>query len=101
MKIKKNDTVKIITGKDRGKTGKVIKIFPIKGRILVEGLNLFKKHVKPRREGEKGQVIEVPRPLTASNAMIVCGACNKTIRIGYVFEGDKKLRICKKCKAKI
>jgi len=104
MKIRKNDIVKIISGKDKGKTGKVLKAFPKENKILVEGLNLFKKHVKPKREGQKGEIILVPKPFSASKAMIVCPACQKPTRIGYQFEDDKKkrkFRICKKCKNRI
>jgi len=104
MKIRKNDIVKIISGKDKGKTGKVLKAFPKENKILVEGLNLFKKHVKPKREGQKGEIILVPKPFSASKAMIICPTCQKPTRIGYQFEDDKKkrkFRICKKCKNRI
>jgi len=101
MKIRKNDTIKIITGKDKGKTGKVLKVFPVQNRILVEGLNLFKKHVRPKREGEKGQTIDVSRPLNVSNAMLVCGNCGKTTRVGFVVEEKNKFRVCRKCNSRI
>ncbi len=98
MNIKKNDTVKIILGKDRGKSGKVMEVFPKRDTILVEGLNLVKKHQRPRREGEKGTIVTIPRPLKASKIMLICATCHQAVRVGYRFEGDKKLRICKKCK---
>lgn len=101
MKIKKNDTIKIITGKDKGKSGKILKVFPSKNKILIEGLNLFKKHVRPKKQGEKGQTVLVPRPIDISNAMLICSGCNKTARIGCRFDGGKKIRICKKCKTAI
>ena len=101
MKIKKGDTVKIITGKDRGKTGKILKVLPKKRKILIEGLNLYKKHVRPKREGDKGQTVLVPRPINTSNVMLVCSSCNKTTKAGFHFENETKIRICKKCKAKI
>jgi len=101
MKIRKGDQVKIISGKDKGKSGKVIKAMPKKSLVIVEGLNLVKKHVRPRRSGEKGQIIEVPRPLHISKTMIVCRQCGKPTRIGYAFRDDKKYRICKKCKNEI
>ncbi|MEK7482072.1 MAG: 50S ribosomal protein L24 [Patescibacteria group bacterium] len=101
MKIHKGDTIKIITGKDSGKTGKVLKVIPKKDKILIEGLNLFKKHVRPKKQGEKGQTILVPRPINVSNAMILCASCGQAVKIGYRLEGEKKERICKKCKAKI
>lgn len=99
MKIKKGDTVKIITGKDAGKTGKVIKAFPRRNKIIIEGLNLYKKHRRPRREGEQGEIIKIARPIDVSNAMIVCSSCKKTTRVGFKQEGDKKMRVCKKCNA--
>jgi large subunit ribosomal protein L24 len=101
LAIKKNDTVKIITGKDKGKTGKIIKIIPSAKRAVVEGINLYKKHVKAKREGEKGQIITVPRSLHISNIQLVCPACGKPTRIGYVLEDKNKSRVCKKCKSRI
>jgi large subunit ribosomal protein L24 len=101
MKIKKGDNILVIAGKDRGRTGKVIKSLPKELKILVEGINLKKKHVKPKKEGEKGQVVQVPAPLTISNVKIVCPKCGKATRIGYTIEKDEKKRICKKCKQEI
>ncbi len=101
MRIIKDDTIKIMAGKDRNKHGKVLKVLPKTGKILVEGLNLYKKRVRPKRQGEKGQVVSVPRPIDASNAMIVCPSCGKAVRIGYRYENKNKIRYCKKCKAKI
>jgi large subunit ribosomal protein L24 len=100
-KIKKNDQVKIISGKDKGKTGKVLRVFPVEGKIIVEGLNLRKKHLRPRREGEKGQRIEIPGKLNASNVMLICPKCGKETRIGQKLTEKNKLRICKKCQAEI
>ena len=98
MRIKKGDTIKKIAGKDRGKQGKVLRTVPSEGKIVVEKMNIVKKHQKGRREGEKGQRIEVPAPFDASNAMVVCPACGKTTRIAYKFVGGKKkVRVCKKC----
>jgi large subunit ribosomal protein L24 len=97
MKIKKNDNIKIITGKDKGKTGKVLKVFPKKHKILIEGLNLYKKHVKPKREGEKGQTVLLPQPIDVSNVLLVCPGCSRAIRVSYRLDGDKKIRVCKKC----
>jgi large subunit ribosomal protein L24 len=101
MKIKKGDTVKILTGKDSGKTGKILAVNPKKGKILVEGLNMFKKHRRPKKQGEKGEVIKISRPMQASNAMLVCPRCGQPTRIGYKIEANKKLRTCKKCKSTI
>ncbi|MFH0892048.1 MAG: 50S ribosomal protein L24 [Candidatus Falkowbacteria bacterium] len=110
MKIKKGDKVKILTGKDNGKTGKVLQVFPARNRVSVEGLNLSIKHMRPRRQNEKGQRIEFPAPLNASNLMLVCPKCNKPSRVGFKVvetkkpEGQetkpnkKKFRVCQKCK---
>jgi len=97
MKIKKGDMVKIITGKDKGKTGKVAKVIPSEEKIIVEGMNIKKKHIKPRKQGQKGHIAQISAPFYASNAMIVCSSCGKTTRIGYKLEGENKTRICKKC----
>lgn len=101
MKIKKGDTIKIISGKDKGKTGKVLKVLIKKNKVLIDGLNLYKKHVRPKREGEKGQTVSVPRPMNVSNAMLVCSSCAQTTRVGYGFNNKTKKRICKKCEATI
>jgi len=97
MKIHKGDTVLIISGKDRGKKGKVTKALPGEGKIVVEGVNLRKKHVKPKKSGEKGQIVAIPGPMDASNVKLICSKCGQAARIGYKKEGDKKYRICKKC----
>ena len=97
MRIKKGDTIKKIAGKDKGKQGKVIRTVPSEGKIVVEKINMVKKHQKARREGERGQRVEVAAPFDSSNAMIVCPACGKTTRVAYTFVKDKKVRICKKC----
>ena len=99
MKIKKNDIVKVITGKEKGKTGKVLKVIPSHGKVLIEGLNMYKKRVRPRRQTEKGQVISTARPLDISNVMIVCQSCHQTTRIGRRIEAAAKKRYCKKCNA--
>jgi large subunit ribosomal protein L24 len=97
MKIKKGDTVLIISGKDRGRKGKVLKTFPKEGRLIVEGINLRKKHVRPKRAEEKGQIVELPAPLHISNVKLICSKCGKATRIGYKIVEKKKFRICKKC----
>ena len=98
MKLKKGDNVLITAGKDKGRTGKIVKSFPKDLKILVEGINLKKKHVRPKREGEKGQVVEIPAALNVSNVKIICPKCGKATRVGYEIKGDVKSRICKKCK---
>lgn len=106
MNIKKNDKVQIIAGKDKGKSGKVLQVSPKEGRVSVEGLNLLIKHMRPRREGEKGQRIEFPAFLPVSNVMLVCPKCDKATRVAYkmVAAADgrqKKYRTCRKCQAVI
>jgi len=102
MKIKKGDQVLIISGKYRGKKGKVLKTFPKERKILVEGVNLVKKHQRPKREREKGQIIEMPNPINVSNAKLICPKCEKATRVGYKIISNLKnqklkVRICKKC----
>jgi large subunit ribosomal protein L24 len=97
MKLKKGDNVLIIAGKDKGRTAKIMKAFPKAGGVLVEGINLKKKHVRPKREGEKGQVVNVPSVINVSNVQMICPKCGKATRIGYKIEKDNKQRICKKC----
>ena len=97
MKIKKGDMVKIMTGKDRGKTGKVSKVIPSEEKIIVEGMNIKKKNIRPKKQGQKGHIAQISAPFYASNAMIICSSCGKTARTGYKMEGEKKIRICKKC----
>ncbi len=97
MRVKKNDTVLIISGKYRGRKGKILKAFPKKDKVLIEGVNLRKKHQKPKKTGDKGQIVEIPAPIHISNVKIICSKCKKATRIGYRIEGGEKYRICKKC----
>lgn len=97
MNIKTGDTVKIISGKDRGKTGKVTHVFPKKNLLVVEGVNIRKKHTRPKKQGQKGQIIQMPMPINMSNAMIICPGCGKSTRVGK----KKKVRVCKKCNAEL
>ncbi len=98
-KIKKNDTAKIITGKDSGKSGKVLAVFPDTGRALVQGLNLVKKHARRTKEDQQGGIIQKESTIAISNLMVVCQKCNKSTRIGFSTLSDgTKVRICKKCK---
>lgn len=101
MYIKKGDNVKVIAGKDQGKSGKVLRVLPDQGRVAVEGVNVYKKHVRPKKEGEKGEVVDVARPINESNISIVCPSCSKVTRIGRRGEGKNKIRFCKKCDAPI
>ena len=101
MKIKKDDTVLITAGKDRGKKGKVLQAFPKEGRILVEGVNLRKKHQRPKKQGEKGQIISMPTSISVSNVKLICPKCAKPSRVIYKTLRQNKLRICKKCNQEI
>jgi len=101
MKIRKDDIVLIISGKDKGRKGKVIEALPKEAKVIIENINLRKKHIKPRKSGEKGQIVELPGPLNVSNVKIVCPKCGKAARVGYKLEGKKKFRICKKCNQEI
>ena len=101
MRIHKGDAVLIISGKDKGKKGKVLKAFPKEGKILIEGINLRKRHQKPKKGGEKGQIIQLPAPINVSNVKLICPKCGKPIRVGYKIEGEKKYRLCKKCNQEI
>jgi large subunit ribosomal protein L24 len=103
MKIKKGDNVKVMVGKDKGKTGKVIQSFPKAGKVVVEGVNIMTKHMKVRKQGEKGQKLQFAGPVVASNLMLICPKCAKPTRIGMKLlsgeaGGKKKARMCKKCK---
>lgn len=97
MNIKKGDKVLIIKGKDAKKSGKVASVNPEDNRVVVEGLNMVKRAVRPRKMGESGQIVSIASPMNASNVMIVCPSCGKTTRIGHREEEGKKKRVCKKC----
>ena len=101
MRIKKGDNVIMLSGKDRAKKGKVLAVFPENNRATVEGLNLIKKAVRARQQGQKGQIIHKERAVSLSGIGMICGSCNKITLVGYRVEGDNKVRICKKCKAEI
>ena len=101
MKIIKGDTVLVISGKYRGKKSKILRTFPKERKVLVEGINLVKKHRRPKRTGEKGQIIELPQPVDISNVKLICQKCGKATRVGYKTIGQKKIRICKKCHKKV
>lgn len=96
MKIKKGDTIQVMAGKDRGKQGEVLRVFPALDRVLVKGVNLIKRHVRPSREGAKGERVEKEAPLHVSNVMLLCPHTNKPTRIGYKVEGGEKIRMSKR-----
>jgi large subunit ribosomal protein L24 len=96
--IRKNDNVVVITGKDRGKRGRVLKVIAEKNRLVVEGVNIIKRHTKPNPQRQiKGGVVEREAPLHASNVQLVCPECGKATRVGRKMVGDRKVRICRKC----
>jgi len=98
MNIKKNDTVLVIAGKDKGKKGKVHFAYPKEGKLLVDGVNFIKKHTKPRGEARQAGIIEREAPLDASNVMLICGKCNKPTRVGVrKLEDGNRVRYCKVC----
>ncbi len=102
LKIKKGDKVKILAGKDKGKTGKVLKLTSNGSRVVVEGVNVLKKHIRRRSEAEQGGIREVPSPINISNVALFCGNCNKETRFGVNIAKDKsKTRICRKCQRAI
>lgn len=100
QKFKVGDTVKVLLGKDKGREGKIEKIFFKKQKVLVADLNIYKKHVKGQ-SGRKGGVYDVPRPLPFSKIGVICQKCKKTTKIGFKLVGNDKVRICKKCGKKI
>jgi large subunit ribosomal protein L24 len=98
MKIKKNDTVLVIAGKDRGKTGKVRFVYPAENKVIVEGVNMIKKHARANAQTRQGGIIEREAKLNASNVMILCSKCNKPARVGHkLLEDGKKVRFCRVC----
>jgi len=97
IKLKKGDTVVARTGKDKGKKGKVEKVLPKAGKIVVTGINVYKKHLKPRGEGKPGGIIEITKPILVSKVSFVCMKCGKQSRLGYQIIDNNKNRICRKC----
>lgn len=96
MKLRKGDEIMVTVGKDRGKRGKIEQTFPKDSMVLVPGLNMFKKHVKPRGQGNPGGIVDITKPLKVANLALVCPNCGKPTRIGYKTDGEKT-RICRKC----
>lgn len=101
MKIRKGDTVQVLSGNDKGKTGEVLEVIPKTSKVVVKGVNIRKKHVKPRKQGEEGGIIPVECAINSSKVNVVCTKCGKATKIGYSIEKDEKVRVCKKCGTKI
>ena len=96
FKIRKGDTVQVIAGKDKGKRGEIVSILPKKDAVVVSGVNIVKKAMKKRSQQDQGGIVEVEAPLHISNVALVCKKCGPT-RAGYKIDGDKKIRVCRKC----
>lgn len=101
MKIKKGDNVRIMAGKDRSKSGQVEYVFPERNLLVVKGIHLMKKHLKPSQKNPKGGIIDINKKINVSNVMLLCQNCGKTTRIGYQITDKNKIRICVKCKKSI
>ncbi len=107
MKLHKGDNVKIMVGKDGGKSGKITEVDNANGKIMISGLNVIKKHKKPTKQGEKGQTISISRFIPISNVQLLCKGCDRPTRIGYRIDPsagsgqEKKIRICKRCKVAV
>lgn len=101
MKLRKGDTVKVLAGNDKGKTGEILSVDPKSSKIVVKNVNIRKKATKPRKAGETGGIIASEHPINSSKVGVVCPKCGKTVRIGYKVDGDKKVRICKGCGAEL
>lgn len=101
MKLKKGDKIKVMTGKDRGKEGAIEKVWLKENKVTVAGTNLFKRHLKPRGQGQKGGIVDIARPLSVSKIGLVCPKCKQVTRIGYKLTAKEKVRICRKCDQEI
>jgi len=101
MKIRKGDQVLITKGKDKGKKARVLRGFPKEAKVLVEGVNIKKVHKRPKKEGEKGEIVEVPAPIHISKLKLICPKCGKPGGIEYKLSGEEKSRVCKKCGGEI
>lgn len=98
MKLKKGDLVQVVKGKDKGKTAKIEKSFSKEEKVLLEGLNQYKRHLKARSQTEPGGIVTISKPLSVANVALVCPKCKQITRIGFAQRGDSKNRICRKCK---
>jgi len=101
MNIKKDDKVIVLSGKDKGKQGKILVSDPKAAKVIVEGVNVATKHQKPRKQGEEGGIIKVETPIYAAKVQLVCPKCGKGTRVGHKIADGKKVRVCKKCGAEI
>lgn len=97
MKLKKGDEVKVVRGKDKGKTGKIEKVFPKMDKVIIPNVNLYKRHLKARSQNQPSEIITLTKPLYASNVKLVCPKCHLPTRVGYKINDESKTRICRKC----
>ena len=101
MKLKKGDNVIVLSGNDKGKTGEITEIIPRTNKVTVKGVNVRKKHVKARKQGEESGIISVECAIHSSKVNVVCPKCGKAVKVGYKMEKDEKVRVCRKCGAKL
>lgn len=101
MKFKKGDEIIVTIGKDKGRKGKIETVFPQENTVVVQGMNIYKRHMKRRDDKHPGGIIEKPRPLSVGKIALICPKCGKQTRTGYVFAAKEKYRVCKKCEAKL
>ena len=101
MNIKKNDTVVVLSGKDKGSKGKVLVAMPTENKLIVEGVNVATCHTKPRKQGETGGIVKKETPIRTCKVALYCPKCDKGVRVGAKVEGDKKIRVCRKCGSEI
>ena len=101
MNVKNGDTVVVLSGKDRGKQGKVLGTVPADGKVVVEGINMVTCHVKPRKQGEQGGIVKREAALAACKVQVVCPKCSKATRVAHKVENGKKTRVCKHCGAEL
>ena len=101
MNMKKNDTVIVLSGKNKGTKGKVLVAMPKEEKVIVENVNVATCHTKPRKQGEQGGIVKRETPIRACKVALYCPKCGKGVRVGYKLEGEKKIRVCKKCGAEL
>lgn len=101
MKLKKGDNIKVLKGKDKGKTGKIEQVLPKQNKVLIPNVNLYKRHLKTRSQSQPSEIITLTKPLPEANVVLICPKCGKQTRVGYKIVKNVKSRICKKCKSEI
>jgi large subunit ribosomal protein L24 len=101
VSIRKDDEIQVVSGKDRGRRGRVVRVLPREGRIMVEGVARAKKHSRPSKKRQQGGIIDVELFVDSSNVQVVCRSCGQPTRVGYRIDGDEKVRICRKCEAEL